>query len=119
MGPVTTAPGKHAGARTPERPVPVPRVRPTSGRGPLLAIALGTTLCLVAWGYLVWAAIDFGRKARGGDSSAWTYLGLASVGAIACLFIGLLLVVRVLKVLRVASGDVPAPPPPGGRRAKR
>jgi hypothetical protein len=118
MGPVTAAPGKHAGARAAERPEPVARVRGPR-RGVLLAVALGTTLCLVAWGYLVWAAIDFGRKGRGGDSSAWTYLGLACVGAIACLFIGLLLAVRVLKILRVASGDVPAPPPPGGRRAKR
>ena len=119
MGPVTTAPGKHAGPRTAEQPAPVPRVRRRSARGVLLILALGTTLCLVAWGYLVWAAIDFGRKGRGGDSSAWTYLGLACIGAIACLFIGLLLVVRVLKILRVASGDIPAPPPPGGRRAKR
>ena len=89
--------------------MPVPRAR-RSGRVALLALALGTTLCLVAWGYLVWAAIDFGRKGRGGDSSAWTYLGLASLGAIACLFLGLLLVVRVLKILRVASGDAPRPP---------
>ena len=81
--PVTTAPGKHAGARTAERPVPVPRAR-RSARGVLLVLALGTTLCLVAWGYLVWAAIGFGREARGGESSAWTYLGLASLGAIAC-----------------------------------
>ena len=86
----------------------------------LLALALGTTLCLVAWGYLVWAAIDFGRTARGGDSSAWTYLGLASLGAIACLFVGLLLVLRVVTILRAASaGSVSPSPPPGGRRAKR
>src|SRR5688500_5872456 len=65
MGPVTAGPGKHAGARTVERPEPVPHGA-RSGRGALLALALGTTLCLVAWGYLVWAAIDFGRKARGG-----------------------------------------------------
>jgi hypothetical protein len=78
-------------------------------------LALGTTLCIIAWGYLVWAAIDFGRTARAGDSSAWIYLGVASLGAITCLFIGLLLVVRLLRTLNPGS----ATQTPGGRRAKR
>ena len=125
--------GKHAGAR---------RAEPTAASGPrgasrigaplkLLLLALGTTLSVVAWGYLVWAAIDFGRTARAGDATAWLYLVIASLGAIACLFAGLLLVVRLLRVLKAPTpgptagptagpGTGPAtPPPPGGRRAKR
>ena len=43
---------------------------------------------VVAWGFLVWAAIDFGRTARGGHGQAWWFLALASVGAVACLFLG-------------------------------
>jgi hypothetical protein len=96
----------------------VERARP-QGRGKLLALALGTTLCLVAWGYLVWAAVDFGRTARGGDSSSWYYLAIASVGAIACLFAGLLLVVTLLRTLRAEPVEPVAPSFPGGRRAKR
>jgi hypothetical protein len=112
---VSEGEGKHAGARRAE---PVPRANPQS-RGKLLALALGTTLCLVAWGYLVWAAIDFGRTARGGDSTSWIYLAIASVGAIACLFAGLLLVVRLLRTLRAGPVEPAIVHLPGGRRAKR
>ncbi len=65
----------------------------------LLLLALAVTVCVVAWGYLVKAAIDFGVTARGGESGAWLFLGLASLGAVACLFIGLILVARVLRRL--------------------
>ena len=44
-------------------------------------------LSVVAWGYLVWAAIDFGAEARGGNGDAWKFLALASLGAVACLFL--------------------------------
>jgi hypothetical protein len=81
---------------------------------------------VVAWGYLVYAAIDFGASARGGDSQAWLFLGLASLGAVACLFIGLMLIARVLRMLgmtRSDAGDTAEPPPPprpvGGKRAAR
>jgi len=103
------------------------RFRPT-----VLLLALGITGGLVAWGYLVRAAIDFGVEARSGNSDAWLFLGLASLGAVACLFIGLMLVARVLRELGITSGpssgeaaDRPvdhagAPPrAPGGRRAAR
>ena len=82
----------------------------------------------MAWGYLVYAAIDFGSTARGGDSTAWWFLALASVGAVACLFVGLLLVARVLRQLGMTrSTSAPAnggetdgqPRPIGGRRAAR
>lgn len=86
----------------------------------MLPLAVGITLCVVAWGYLVKAAIDFGTTARTGKSEAWTYLGLASLGAIACLFIGLMLVARIGRALGWSSGpDKPAksgPRPVGGRR---
>ena len=85
------------------------------------------TLCLVAWGYLVLAAIDFGSDARSGDTGAWWYLALASVGAVACLFIGLILVARLLARLRADGPSpgpdsvepTPVPRPVGGRRAAR
>ncbi len=92
-------------------------------------LALGITACIVAWGYLVYAAVDFGSTARGGDPHAWWFLALASAGAVACLFIGLMLVARVLSRLGITGR--PAPPPPeatseptadrpiGGRRAAR
>jgi hypothetical protein len=100
----------------------------------LLLLALGVTASVVAWGYLVYAAIDFGSTARAGDPTAWWFLALASIGAVACLFFGLMLVVLLLRRLGVTRGpekaatDAPPPdaPPPtkgprpvGGRRAAR
>lgn len=92
----------------------------------LLALAVGVTLSVVAWGYLVWAAIDFGVTARGGDPQAWGFCALATVGAVACLFLGLMLVARLSRALGITSGPAPtqpqeaaAPRPVGGRRAAR
>jgi hypothetical protein len=94
----------------------------------LLLLAVGVTLCVVAWGYLVKAAIDFGVSARGGEQGAWLFLGFASLGAVACLFIGLILVARVLRRLGItrspSSSDskettLEQPRIPGGRRAMR
>ena len=119
MLPVTS--GKRVGSR---RAASSPR---KLSRGSLL-ICAGITLCVIAWGYLVYAAIDFGTAARGGSgTSAWALMGLASLGAIACLFAGLLLVSRLLAALgrssTAASGGADAPPSPpravGGKRAAR
>jgi hypothetical protein len=86
----------------------------------LLVLALGITATLVAWGFLVWAAIDFGGQARNGESAAWAFLALATVGATACLFLTLILGNKVLATLRaVASPPVRAGAVPGGRRAAR
>jgi hypothetical protein len=63
----------------------------------LLLLGLGALVALVAWGFLVWAAIDFGRSARGGDSGAWAFLAVASLGAVACLFLCLWLVTVLLR----------------------
>ncbi len=74
----------------------------------LLGLALGVTLLVVAWGYLVYAAIDFGSEARGGRSEAWWFLALASLGAVACLFAGLMMIARILSLLTAS------PPRPSG-----
>ena len=114
------SPGSRAGSRRGPRRRP----RPT---GQVLLHAAGITALVVAWGYLVWAAIDFGTSAREGEQVAWAFLALASLGAVACLFAGLMLGVRLLRLLGVlgpdtgdAGGDPDTPPPPrGGKRAAR
>lgn len=106
--------GKRAGSRPPRR------FRPS-----LLALALGVTLAVVAWGYLVYAAIDFGTTARGGDSAAWAFLAVAAVGAVLCLFLALMLIARISRALGITRAPDSAPSPsststaPGGRRAAR
>jgi hypothetical protein len=100
--------GKHSGERTEGAPVP---------RGRLLILALGITATLVAWGFLVWEAINFGSQARDGQAPAWVFLGLATVGATACLFLTLILGSKVIGTLRDrAPVRVPVP---GGRRVAR
>jgi hypothetical protein len=80
---------------------------------------------VIAWGYLVYAAIDFGVAARNGDGvAAWGLMTLAALGAIACLFFGLMLVARLMRVLGITSDPEPssyddaaaAPPRPAGPR---
>jgi len=120
------ATGKHAGKRRAEPP-PKPSSGESEGtggrsRGRLLLLALGVTLSVVAWGYLVYAAIDFGTTARGGDTRSWWLLGLASLGAVACLFVGLLLIARLMRTLGAGNAPDEPPPPPrpiGGKRAAR
>lgn len=115
MAPVTG--GKRAGDR------PRRRFRPA-----LLGLAVAVTLCVVAWGYLVFAAIDVGADARrDGSAGAWGLLVLASLGAVACLFLGLMLIVRLSRALGLTHAPAaPAPRPPrdpdapkGGKRAAR
>jgi hypothetical protein len=101
-------------------------VKQKSGFQPaLLFLALGITGCVVAWGYLVWSAIDFGSAARhDGDSQSWWYLGIAAFGAVACLFLGLMLVVRFSRRMGWTSAPDPKPKSiptasKGGKRAAR
>ena len=75
----------------------------------LLLLSIGVTLCVVAWGYLVKAAIDFGATAREGDQDAWWFLGVASLGAVACLFVGLMLASRILRRLGITGSDGSTP----------
>ena len=107
-------PGRHAG------PARLQEVAPQKpAKAPLLLLALGITAAVVGWGYLVYLAIDFGGTARNGDTTAWWFLAMATVGAIACLFVALTLGTRFATRLR-AGAPPPGPPrPPGGRRAAR
>ena len=84
-----------------------------SFRPALALLALGVTLSVVAWGYLVWAAVDFGAEARGGNGDAWKFLVLASIGAVACLFLGLMLIARLLRALGITN------PPPKKERPEK
>lgn len=93
----------------------------------MLLLAGAVTAAVVAWGYLVSVAIDFGTSARGGESTAWWYLAMASLGAVLCLFLGLVLISRLLQALGITRPpevpEVPeesrVPRAPGGRRAAR
>lgn len=110
--------GKRAGSRRAARPAP-------TVNGAALAYAGGITACVIAWGYLVYAAIDFGSSARTGNSSAWFLLLLAGTGAAACLFVGLMLLSRLTTTLGAGRADRhrdredEPPRPVGGRRAAR
>jgi len=112
------APGRHAGpARLDEKAsAPSRQGRPFV---PLLLLALGITAAIVAWGYLVFLAIDLGRSARNGDTTAWWLLGGSTIGAIACLFVAMMLGIRLLARLRAGTPPAGPPRPPGGRRAAR
>jgi hypothetical protein len=115
MIPVSTA--KRAGSRRGTR-----APRQLSRTALLLGVAI--TACVVAWGYLVYAAIDFGTAAReGSGTSAWALMGLACLGAISCLFAGLLLVgwlLRALGITEAPESSLEQPPrPAGGKRAAR
>jgi hypothetical protein len=105
--------GKHTGERAEE----APRRRPRARR--IVVLSLATLVTLVAWGVLVFAAIDLGREARSGESTAWTFLVLAGVGAAACLFVALILVGRLVAVLRGREVAPPRPPRVPGRRVAR
>lgn len=78
----------------------------------LVAVAAG-----VAWFFLVRAAIDFGRVARAGDSTAWFFTGAATIGATLCLLLLLVLVGRMLVSLGLISEYKPRRS--AGRRPSR
>lgn len=103
--------GKHEGEPGEELPQAAPRQR-------LLKLAGGLTATVIAWGYLVFLAIDFGSAAREGNGLGWVLLFLATLGATACMFVTLILGNKVLATLR---GEDPPKrhTPPGGRRAAR
>ena len=106
--------GKRSGERTKAR-----------FRGDLLRLALGVTLTLIAWGYLVIAAIDFGAEGRhDGDTRAWLLLAVAAAGAMLCLFLAFLLAARFTRALGITQAPEPRPKrdpgaPKGGKRAAR
>ena len=100
----------------------------------------------MAWGVLVYAAIDFGQEARSGEPAAWVLLALTTLGAAACLFVTLILGARILPLFqgdaelgasggrpsrrlrrtrlgrlghRVGTGPVASPIPAGGPARRR
>ncbi len=89
----------------------------------VLALAAGVTATVVAWGLLVLSAIDFGRNARQGQGG-WLLLVLAGVGAVACMFLAIVLAARMQALVR---GDPTRPQgerpgdhySDGGKRAAR
>ncbi len=105
--------GRHSGEREHETASAAPRPPKTR----ILVLALILTATLVAWGVLVYVAIDFGQEARSGQSTAWVLLAIATVGAAACLFTTLLLGRRILTLVQ-GGNPVPARVK-GGRRAAR
>jgi hypothetical protein len=85
-------------------------------------LCAGITASVIAWGFLVYAAIEFGVTARTGQASAWLFMGLAALGAMACLFFGLMLGSLLLETLGITRGEAPDPDTPrpvGGKRAAR
>jgi hypothetical protein len=83
-------------------------------------LSAGVTATVIAWGLLVFAAIDFGSQARSGEPANWWFLALATVGAIACMFLAILLASRLQAELR-GQGRPPRPrgTTGGGKRAAR
>jgi RsiW-degrading membrane proteinase PrsW (M82 family) len=93
--------GKRKGARKAARP-------PRRFRRDVFLLTLATTVAVVAWGYLVRAAVDFTSDARGGQGQAWAFVVIAAVGAAACLFAAMMLLARVVRALGtppVSSGS--------------
>ncbi len=102
--------GTHARA---EEPSYVP---PKPPRRRIFLLALLVTVTLVAWGVLVYAAIDFGGEARSGEATAWTLLAITTIGAAACLFVTLILGARIVALVRGRQAPVRTK---GGHRAAR
>jgi len=94
---------------------PLPRRR-------LLLLGTGTAVALVVWIVLVVTAVRLVGAARGGASGGgiggWVLVVLVFAGAAASLFVGLLLGVRLVGVVRRRE-PAPAPHPKGGKRAAR
>ncbi len=112
--------GKHSGEHTEEAAEPT-YAAPATPRRTMFLLALVVTVTLVAWGVLVYAAIDFGREARSGEPTAWVFLVITTLGAAAALFVTLILGARIMTLFRARNEPAPPPMPPrpvGGRRRK-
>ena len=94
-----TQSGGHRGERSSASKLPVLR---------LLLLLAGFVVLAVAWVVLVRAAIDFGADARAGRDEGWAFLVLASVGAIGCLLLALVLLVRGLMAVGLVSDSARA-----------
>jgi len=104
------APGTRKGSRRAARPA-----RSLDRR--TAALGAGTLAAGVAWAALVYAGIRFGQSARDGDDAAWLFLVVATLGAVACLFLAMMLGLQVARALGVAPRSGSTKAPKGGRRA--
>ncbi len=68
-----------------------------------IVLVLGAGAAGAVGVYLVSAATDFGALARGGQEEAWWFAFAASLGALVCLLLLLVLVVRALYALGIIS----------------
>lgn len=105
--------GKHSGEPAEEEsPPPQP---PMHQRLP--GLGAGVLATVVAWGFLVGRAIHFGSQSKHGESAAWFFMVLATLGAAACMFVAMFLGVRIMAVFR---GDpLRRRATTGGKRAAR
>ena len=79
-------------------------------------LVVGALAAGAAWFFLVRAAIDFGRLARGGDPVAWAFTAGATIGATLCLLLMFVLTARVLVAVGLLSEYKPRRS--SGRRAR-
>jgi hypothetical protein len=68
-------------------------------------LVVGALAALVAWGALVYAGIRFGQSARGGEGAAWIFMAVAGLGAVACLFLALMLGTKLLNDATASKGE--------------
>lgn len=73
----------------------------------LVLLVLGVAASVVAWVFLVRAAIDFGHTALDGQAIAWAFTAGATVGAVGCLLLTFVLLARVKRVLGIGSAYRP------------
>ena len=86
---------------------------------PYLAwLVVGAVACVTAWFFLVGAAINFGRAARSGQTLAWAFTSVATLGAIGCLLLMFVLLARFGRAVGVTS-EYKGRRSSGGRRSAR
>jgi len=68
-----------------------------------VVLLLGAGAAGVVGLYLMSAAIDFGELARNGQEAAWWFMSAASLGALVCLVLLLVLVARALYAVGILS----------------
>ena len=94
---MTTIVGRHG----------APSKRRRTGLLGLALVAFGMVASGVAWVALVRGAIVFGADAKGGASVAWAYMVVATIGAAACLLLGMALVAQAMSIAGTGSAYEP------------
>ena len=88
--------GKRAGSRRGSR-------SPARVRADVVGYAAAILASASLWGYLVFLAIRWGAAARADSGPGWVAFAAAAVAAVACLFVGLLLVSRLSRALGLTA----------------